>query len=136
MILSTVSSAKPALDATARSLFYRGALWLMLCLKIPFDAETTHYYDVEPRWRRQMTDLESLGTTITLGEEKQLVLEWRKTEYDRGPLRSMKAREKFRLFTDRPAKYPLPHPLLLELHSVLWGMVGSTGNAEAEEDVV
>lgn len=133
---SCISTNGLALDATARSLFDRGALRLMPCLKIPFDAETTHYYDVELCWRQQMTDLESLGTTIPLGEEKQLVLEWGKTEYDRGPLRSMKAREKFRLFTDRPAKYPLPHPLLLELHSVLWGMIGSTGNAEAEEEDV
>lgn len=108
----------------------------MPCLKIPFDAETTHYYDVELCWCWQMTDLKSLGTTIPLGEAKQLVLEWGKTEYDRGPPRLMKAREKFKLFTDRPAKYPLPHPLLLELHSVLWGIIGSTGNAEAEEDVV
>lgn len=131
-----VSTNGLALDATARSLFDRGALWLMPCLKIPFDAETTHYYDVELCWRRQMTDLESLGTTIPSGEEEQLVLEWGETEYGRGPLRSMKAREKFRLFTDQPAKYPLPHPLLLELHGVLWGMIGSTGNAEVEEDVV
>lgn len=121
-----------ALDATARVLFDRGALWLMPCLKTPFDAKTTHYYDVELCWRWHMTDLESLGTTIPLGEEEQLVLQRGKTHYRRGPLRSIKAREKFRLFTDRPAKYPLPHPLLLELHSVLWGMIGSTGLAETE----
>lgn len=37
----------------------------------------------------------------------------------------------FRLFTDDPARLPLPQPLLLSLHAVLWQTIGSAGLGES-----
>lgn len=44
--------------------------------------------------------------------------------------RPIKPGDRFRLQTHDPAAYPLPHPLLLDLHALLWVMIASSGAAE------
>lgn len=39
-----------------------------------------------------------------------------------------------RLFTDDPARLPLPHLFLLSLHSVLWELIGSAGLGETAQE--
>lgn len=47
-------------------------------------------------------------------------------------MRAMKTGDRFRLFTVDPIEYPLPHPLLLSLHAVLWEMISAAGLAELD----
>lgn len=40
----------------------------------------------------------------------------------------------FRLFTDDPARLPLPYPFLVSLHALLWEMIGSAGLGETSQE--
>jgi len=53
-----------------------------------------------------------------------------KIEYRTSAVRSICNHDRFRFYTTDPKKYPLPHPLLLELHHMLWGMIAAAGLGE------
>lgn len=121
-----------AMDATMHSQFDKGTIWLLP--QVPDDlfcAETTSYYDVEFRWRGSKQGLGGLGTQLPESPDDQ-VDEEQGTYNVNVDMRSIKTGDRFRLFTVDPIEYPLPHPLLLSLHAVLWEMISAAGLAEPD----
>lgn len=118
-----------ALDSSLRSLFDRGLFWLIPRMASSFDPATTRYYDIEFRWRGELADL-SFATTMPRLPSDQVNIGARPMRYVLGERRFVQSGDQFRLFTNDPAEYPLTHPLLLSLHSMLWRMISTAGLAE------
>lgn len=121
-----------AMDGTMHTQFDKGTIWLLP--QVPDDlfcAETTNYYDVEFRWRGSEQGLGGLGSQLPESPDAQ-VDEAQGTYNVMMAMRPIKIGDRFRLFTVDPIEYPLPHPLLLSLHAVLWEMISAAGLAEPE----
>lgn len=74
-----------------------------------------------------MRDPALRSTGLALSPEDQIDYS-RRTPVHRIPgLRNVGDGDVFRLFTTDPVRYPLPHPLLLQLHSSLWNMLACSG---------
>lgn len=118
-----------AMDPTLHgSLFDRGIFWLIPHLADDFHLGFTSY-DVEFKWRAVPRFLTTITTTIPQLPEDQLAdssIAYKHLETGR-PLHSG---DRFRLFTPDTERYPLPHPLLLSLHTRLWEMIAASGLSE------
>lgn len=126
---SSCSTNGLSLDSNIHALFDRGVIWLIPLLDGPFDQTITTHYDVEFCWRGDLALLQSLGTVLPISPEDQVA--GNPPRYNStSPLRSIQNRDVFRLFTARPARYPLTHPLLLSLHNMFWLMIESSGLTE------
>lgn len=110
------------------SLFDRGLFWLVPHLPVDFDPEASRYYDIEFIWRADQRSLSSIMTFLPQDPDAQLDRAGRLNLLD--DARRMETGDRFRLFTRDPERYPLPHPLLLYLHAMLWEMVASSGLQE------
>lgn len=121
-----------AMDGTIHSQFSKWTIWLLP--HVPddiFDANTSTYYDVEFCWRGSKQGLGGLGTQLPESPEDQVDEaqgSYRVTE----TMRPMNIGDRFRIFTVDPTEYPLPDPLLLSLHAVLWEMISAAGLAEPD----
>lgn len=121
-----------AMDGTMHSQFDKGTIWLLPHIQDDmFCAETSTYYDVEFRWRGSKQGLGGLGTQLPESPDAQ-VDQAHGTYNVTENMRPMKIGDRFRLFTVDPVEYPLPHPLLLSLHAVLWEMISAAGLAEPD----
>lgn len=110
------------------SLFDRGLFWLLPHLPDGFDPDVSHYYDIEFIWRADHRSLSSIMTFLPQTPDTQLDRAGRLNLLD--DARRMETGDRFRLFTRDPERYPLPHPLLLSLHAMLWEMIASSGLLE------
>lgn len=112
-----------SLDSVVHHLFDRGTICLIP--HVPddeFDPKTTRYYDVEFLWRGTMAGLVGMTTQLPLLPTEQVDAE--QANYTlMGVVRPISIGDRFRLFTRDPARFPLPHPLLLSLHCMLWDMI-------------
>lgn len=118
------------LDSSLRRLFDKGAALLLprFSDESVYDPTTCRAYDVVFRWRDHARDLKLWMTYLPWLPEHQL------TESADGLLtrvqidpRPITDRDVFRLWTNDPAEKPLPHPLLLSTHAMLWRMISAAG---------
>lgn len=105
-----------------------------------FDAATCSQYDVRFTWWGSVEELGVCLTTVWHYPEDQVrpasiragnhtgVIPLQHVRL--GPPRIIDDGNLFRLFTNDPEKYPLPHPLLLDLHGMLWRMISAAGMIE------
>lgn len=110
------------------SLFDRGLFWLVPHLPAGFDPEASRYYDIEFIWRADQRSLSSIMTFLPQDPDAQLDRAGRLNLLDNA--RRMETGDRFRLFTRDPERSPLPYPLILSLHAMLWEMVASSGLQE------
>lgn len=119
-----------ALDSSLSRLFVRGTALLIPCFPedATFDSAICRSYDVAFRWREHTRDLKLCMTLLPLLPEEQI-----QTSND-GQFTSVRAAPRpivdgdvFRLWTNDPVGKPLPHPLLLSTHAMLWRMISAAG---------
>lgn len=77
------------------------------------------YYDVELRW--MSADVLDFGTLATVPFR----------QHNAPRPRPLSTGDRFRLSTPDRVRWPLPHPLLLDLRIALWTMIGAAGLAES-----
>lgn len=97
-----------------------------------FDATTTRHLDVRIRWLGSLLDLALISTARPQSPDDQVRLLGDTRSYAPPvlPTRAVADGDLFRLFTNNPEKHPLPHPLLLGIHTMLWRMIATAGMAE------
>lgn len=105
-----------------------------------FEPSSCTQYDIRFTWWGSAAELRLFLTTVHLSPDDQVRPAAGRTapsgsrvplEHVRsGPPRFINDGDHFRLFTNDPVKYPLPHPLLLDLHGMLWRMLSTAGMAE------
>lgn len=120
---SFLSTNGLSLDSAVHHLFDRGTVCLIPHVADDaFDPKTTRYYDVEFVWRGTMAGLIGMTTQLPLLPDEQV--DDALANYTlMGAVRPISIGDRFRLFTRDPARFPLPHPLLLSLHCMLWDMI-------------
>lgn len=120
------------LDASMHRYFDAGIFVLLPAPDISFDPSTTEHLDVTFRWRSSPANLKTCFTMLPPDPECQVskTAEGKSFQTVASQVRQVKDGSVFRLFTDDPKRLPLPHPLLLSLHALLWRMIGSSGLAE------
>lgn len=123
-----------ALDSSIHDMFDKGMIWLRPQLISTFDATSCTHYDVEFRWRGDLTDLEAIGSVLPSNVEEHVETSSGEMHYCRSRLRQIQDGDRFRLFTNDPVTCPLPHPLLLELHSRLWNIIACSGIGTTAKD--
>lgn len=122
-----------SLDSSIHTLFDRGILWLVpLVHGNVFSADTTCYYDVQFHWRGETKHLVSMGTRLPQLPEEQVNNSLQAYNF-LDSIRQINDGDRFRLFTRDPVQYPLPHPLLISLHAMLWEMIAASGLAQTEK---
>lgn len=112
------------------SLFDRGIFWLVPHVSDTFDISRSTSYDVELVWRGSKAGMALLVSQLPEDPARQLDRHGFHRLLDAA--RPIKPGDRFRLQTHDPATYPLPHPLLLDLHALLWDMIASSGIAETD----
>lgn len=112
------------------SLFDRGIFWLVPHVSDTFDIARSTSYDVELVWRGSKPGMALLVSQLPEDPARQLDRHGFHRLLDTA--RPIKPGDRFRLQTHDPATYPLPHPLLLDLHALLWDMIASSGIAETD----
>lgn len=148
MIFSIVSSDNRCrttnlmtLDGPLLSLFRNGAVHLVPVgdYGATFEASTCSQYDVHFIWwdpdpypsRWITTAYENPEDQVREVSVKDAVnLHTGVVPFERvrgGPQHHIVDGNRFRLFTNTPDSYPLPHPLLLDLHAMLWRMLTISG---------
>lgn len=107
-------------------------------VRTTFDPAVCREYDVCFRWWGSQDELDLWGTRVHQDAEAQLTSTQASANTSPrlahalgGPIRAIVDGDVFRLFTNNPANHPLPHPLLLELHGMLWRMIAAMGMAES-----
>lgn len=97
-----------------------------------FDATTTRHLDVRICWLGSLLDLALISTARPQSPDDQVRLLGNTRSYAPPvlPTRAVADGDRFRLFTNNPEKHPLPHPLLLGIHTMLWRMIATAGMAE------
>lgn len=126
---SFLSTNGISLDLSVHHMFGRGTIFFIPFVPDDkFDSKTTRYYDVEFRWRGTMAGLVGMNTQLPQLPREQ-VDENLQSYKLMSAARPISIGDRFRLFTRDPACYPLPHPLLLSLHSMLWDMIAGAGLA-------
>lgn len=118
------------LDSSLRRLFDKGAALLLprFSDETVYDPTTCYAYDVIFRWRDHARDLKLWMTYLPWLPEHQLVESadglLARVQIDPRPITD---RGVFRLWTNDPVEKPLPHPLLLSTHAMLWRMISAAG---------
>lgn len=120
------------LDASMHRYFDAGIFVLLPATDIALDPSTTDHLDVTFRWRSSPPNLKTCYTMLPPDPESQVskTAEGKSFQTLASQVRQIEDGGVFRLFTDDPKRLPLPHPLLLSLHALLWRMIGSSGLAE------
>lgn len=115
------------METWVHGLFDKGLIWLIPHVT-DFDPLTTRQYDIEFKWRGDAQTLETFLTMLPESADEQLANDG--TPYHVRGGRPIAIGDRFRLFTTDPVLYPLPHPLLLSLHALLWDMISQAGLAD------
>lgn len=119
-----------SLDLSVHHLFKRGTIYFIPHLPDQhFDPITTRYYDLEFRWRATIASLVGLNTQLPRLPGLQVDKSVRNYKL-MTTMRPISIGDRFRVFTRDPVRYPLPHPLLISLHAMLWDMIASIGLGE------
>ncbi|KAL0631234.1 hypothetical protein Q9L58_009906 [Maublancomyces gigas] len=119
-----------SLDLSVHHLFKRGTIYFIPHLPDRhFDPITTRYYDLEFRWRATIASLVGLNTQLPRLPGLQVDKSVRNYKL-MTTMRPISIGDRFRVFTRDPVRYPLPHPLLISLHAMLWDMIASIGLGE------
>lgn len=103
-----------------------------------FDPATCRYYDLCFRWWGTQRELSLWATRVYQSPDAQVrpstnsaanTIHGATTlvHAHGGPVREIADRDLYRIFTNNPAVNPLPHPLLLEIHGMLWRMMATVG---------
>ncbi|KAL0634550.1 hypothetical protein Q9L58_006509 [Maublancomyces gigas] len=108
--------------------FDHGLFYLVPRLKDGFKLDLMNSYDVEFKWRGNQRLLDSYFTYIPENPKDQI--NYRGTYNYLEKSRPIKSGNYFRLYTRDPGQFPLPHPLLLSLHNVLWEVIATAGIGE------
>lgn len=97
-----------------------------------FNANTTRHLDIRICWLGSLLDLALISTARPLSPDDQVRVLENTRSYTPPvlPTRAVADGDRFRLFTNNPEKHPLPHPLLLGIHTMLWRMISTAGMAE------
>lgn len=97
-----------------------------------FDASTTRHLDIRICWLGSLLDLALISTARPLDPDDQVRVHENTHSYVAPvlPTRAVADGDRFRLFTNDPDQHPLPHPLLLGIHTMLWRMIATAGMAE------
>lgn len=115
------------METWVHGLFDKGLIWLIPHVT-DYDPLTTRQYDIEFKWRGDAETLDTFLTMLPESADEQLATDG--TPYRIRGGRPIAIGDRFRLFTTDPALYPLPHPLLLSLHALLWDMISHAGLAD------
>lgn len=108
--------------------FDHGMFYLIPRLKDGFKLDLMNSYDVEFKWRADKRLLDPFFSFLPENPKDQI--DYRGTYNYLEKSRPIKSGNYFRLYTRDPGQFPLPHPLLLSLHNVLWEVIGTAGVAE------
>lgn len=108
--------------------FDNGVFYLIPCLPDGFFLELMNSYDVEFKWRGDNRLLRSFITFLPQDPDDQIKYSGAYNLLDEP--RQIKSGDCFRLFTRDPGQFPLPHPLLLSLHAILWEVITTSGVSE------
>lgn len=97
-----------------------------------FDVATSRHLDVRICWLGSLLDLALISTARPSSPDEQVRVLENTRSYAPPvlPTRPVADGDRFRLFTNNPEKHPLPHPLLLGIHTMLWRMIATAGMAE------
>lgn len=98
-----------------------------------FNPATCRSYDVELHWWHTAEELSSWYTQLPADPEEQVVGPPALQAYVREAPRPIEDRDVFRLYTNDPEVLPLTHPLLVELHGMLWRMITEAGMTQSGE---
>lgn len=109
--------------------FDNGVFYLIPRPTTDFDTQTSHYLDVCFQWKYSPDSLAVCFTRLPpLPENQTTVTSAGSIRPALAPqARQIQDGDVFRLFTDDPARLPLPHPFLLSLHAALWEIIGCAG---------
>ncbi|KAA8895629.1 hypothetical protein FN846DRAFT_996123 [Sphaerosporella brunnea] len=132
-----------AMCGVLHALFDNG---LFVLLPLPLgehDQDGGQFLDVQLHWKTNLEETAAVGTLFPKLLDQQVLatvrvkaeddddedLDESKTVYTprRAVLRSIDDGDRFRLFTNDAKLHPLPYPALLELHAMLWALIGATG---------
>lgn len=116
--------------------FDKGVFYLIPRPASDFDTQTSRHLDVCFQWKYSPDNLSLCFTRLPADPEQQThTTAGGSIEQSLAPqARQIQHGDVFRLFTDDPTRFPLPHPFLLSLHAVLWEMIGSAGLGETGHD--
>lgn len=120
------------------SLMYNTGLFHFAPLVHSFNASTCRHYDVCFYWWGPDWQIDSFLVPTPENPEDQVAIASIDPDTNQlvldhvrdGPPRTIESGDEFRLFTNDPANYPLPHPLMFRLHGMIWRMMASTGIAD------
>lgn len=93
----------------------------------PFDPQTWNSYNVVLHWWHDQEELDTWVTHLPINPDEQLTHTGDKFSHVVSAKRELRDRDQFRLFTNYPDRLPLVHPLLLDLHGVVWRMIIEAG---------
>lgn len=97
-----------------------------------FDPGTCRHYDLCFRWWGTKRELGLWATRVYQSPDAQVRPSTNSTtgalvHAHGGPFREIADLDLYRIFTNNPALNPLPHPLLFEIHGMLWRMMATAG---------
>lgn len=136
--LSFSTTNSIALDSSLHKYFDKG-LFHLVPIDPLFDPVRHSTCDVRLLWRGNDSEMRGLMTPLQTRPEEQVVAARSSSSSTQrlaynvaadAPYRQVGHGDCFRLWTSNKEACPLPHPLLLELHSMLWGMIAAAGMAE------
>lgn len=140
-IHSTINSL--ALDSGLHTAYDAGLFHLAATGDVldHFDPATCRQYDVCFRWWGTQKELGLWATRVYQSPEAQVrpltnstaVAGVALVHAHGGPFREIADRDLYRIFTNNPAVNPLPHPLLLEIHGMLWRMMATAGMSSTKQ---
>lgn len=108
--------------------FDNGVFYLIPRLHDGFDLHLLNSYDVEFKWRADRRALRSFASFLPQEPDDQIGYSGTYNILD--DPREIRSGDCFRLFTSDPENYPLPHPILLCLHTLLWEVITTSGVSE------
>lgn len=120
------------------SLMYSTGRFHFAPLVNSFYASTCRHYDVCFYWWGPDWEIDSDLVPTLENPEEQVAITSIDPDTNQpvlapvrdGPPRAIQNGDEFRLFTNDPVNYPLPHPLTFRLHGMIWRMMASTGIAD------
>lgn len=121
-----------AMEPTLHRQFDKGIVVLVpqLAHDESYTQTTRSSYNVVYRWRAEITMMYRLRVTLLdRTPERQIAVtpDGTITRRVAAGMRQIEDGDAFTLWTNDPRKYPLPHPLLLSVHEMLWRMVDAVG---------
>lgn len=141
--LSFSTTNSIALDSSLHKYFDKG-LFHLVPLHADQDFTLNPTCDVRLLWRGSDAELRGLMTPLQQNPEDQVTAAssvatastHQRLSYNvpvDAPYRQVIHGDCFRLWTSKPDTSPLPHPLLLQLHALLWSMIAAAGMAQPEK---